>query len=76
MINWFDFFKRTIDTGVTPARVINFAKDADMISEMASGQVAMALGSNSLVAQMEEILGKEAFESMWGTAPIPLMEAG
>lgn len=76
MINWFGFFKETIDTGVTPQRVATFDKDAALISEMASGQVAMALGSNALVPQMREVIGTEAFDATWGTAPIPLMTAG
>lgn len=72
MINWFTFFKNTIDDGITPKRVSTFDKDASMVSEIASGKTAMFLGSNSLVSQMREVLGKENFDKLWGVAPIPM----
>ncbi len=67
MLNVLNFLKRTIDTGASPNRVVNYKFEADMYPEILQGKVAMFLGGSWMVQQLRG-LGDKA---EWGIAPIP-----
>ena len=72
MLNLLGFLKRTIDTGASPNRVVNYRFEADLYPEILQGKVAMFLGGNWMAKQLRELGDK----SDWGVAPIPLMTQG
>jgi multiple sugar transport system substrate-binding protein len=72
MLNLLGFLKRTIDTGASPGRVVNYRFEADLYPEILRGNVAMFLGGNWMAKQLRELGDK----SDWGVAPIPLMAQG
>ena len=75
LINLYEFVKRTIDEGVSPTSVINYARDANMLGDAAAGNVAMFLANTSNVNQMRALIGDQ-FDELWGIAPTPVMEEG
>jgi multiple sugar transport system substrate-binding protein len=72
MLNLFGFLKRTIDSGASPGRVVNYKFEADLYPEILRGNVAMFLGGNWMAKQLRELGDKND----WGVAPIPLMTPG
>jgi multiple sugar transport system substrate-binding protein len=72
MLNVLNFLKRTIDSGASPNRVVNYRFEADMYPEILQGKVVMFLGGSWMVQQLRGLGDK----SDWGIAPIPLMTAG
>jgi multiple sugar transport system substrate-binding protein len=72
MLNLLNFLGRTIDSGASPKRVVNYRFEADMYPELLRGNVAMFLGGSWMVQQLRELGDK----SDWGIAPIPLMTPG
>jgi multiple sugar transport system substrate-binding protein len=76
MLNTLSFLKRTIDTGISPARVTSFSTDADMNNEVLAGKVAMFVGGSWLSAQLREIMGDKEFIDTWGLAQIPMRAGG
>jgi multiple sugar transport system substrate-binding protein len=72
MLNLLGFLKRTIDTGASPGRVVNYRFEADLYPEILRGNVAMFLGGNWMAKQLRELGDKND----WGVAPIPLMAQG
>ncbi len=72
MLNLLKFLKRTIDSGASPTRVVNYRFEADMYPEILQGKTAMFLGGSWMVQQLRG-LGDKA---EWAVAPIPLMSPG
>jgi multiple sugar transport system substrate-binding protein len=72
MLNLLGFLKRTIDSGASPSRVVNYRFEADLYPEILRGNVAMFLGGNWMAKQLRDLGDK----SDWGIAPIPLMSTG
>jgi multiple sugar transport system substrate-binding protein len=72
MLNLLGFLKRTIDSGASPKRVVNYGYEADLYPEILRGNVAMFLGGNWMAKQLRELGDKND----WGVAPIPLMSLG
>ena len=72
MLNLLLFLKRTIDSGASPARVVNYKFEADLYPEILRGNVAMFLGGNWMAKQLRDLGDR----SEWSVAPIPLMTAG
>jgi multiple sugar transport system substrate-binding protein len=72
MLNLLQFLKRTIDSGASPARVVNYKFEADLYPEILRGNVAMFLGGNWMAKQLRDLGDKHD----WGVAPIPLMSPG
>jgi multiple sugar transport system substrate-binding protein len=72
MLNLLGFLKRTIDSGASPNRVVNYRFEADLYPEILRGNVAMFLGGNWMAKQLRDLGDK--YE--WGVAPIPLMAPG
>lgn len=73
MLNALQFIERLVQQGLTPARVTQYTQETDLNSEIASGKVAMALGGNFQVPQLEQVIGSSKFYSQWAVAPIPSM---
>jgi multiple sugar transport system substrate-binding protein len=72
MLNLLGFLKRTIDSGASPSRVVNYKFEADLYPEILRGNVAMFLGGNWMAKQLRDLGDKKE----WGVAPIPLMAPG
>jgi multiple sugar transport system substrate-binding protein len=72
MLNLLNFLKRTIDSGASPTRVVNYRFEADLYPEILQGKTAMFLGGSWMVPQLRG-LGDKA---EWTVAPIPLMAPG
>jgi multiple sugar transport system substrate-binding protein len=72
MLNVLNFVKRTVDSGASPNRVVNYRFEADMYPEILQGKVAMFLGGSWMVQQLHGLGDKND----WGIAPIPLMTSG
>lgn len=76
MLNTLQFLKKTIDTGISPARVTTFGTDSDMNNEVSAGKVGMFVGGSWLSSQLRAIMGDQAFSDTWGLAPIPMPAGG
>lgn len=74
MINYINFLKSTVDTGVTPTRVLNFKSDPNMNADLAAGKVAMFVGVSNMAAQLRSVIA-DKFDELWDVAPIPMAEA-
>src|SRR6516165_2032157 len=72
MLNLLGFLKRTVDSGASPNRVVNYKFEADLYPEILRGNVAMFLGGNWMAKQLRDLGDKND----WGVAPIPLMTQG
>lgn len=75
MLNVFRFLRRTVESGVTPTRVVNIGVSSDINQEAAAGRVAMFIGGNWQVAQLREILPPAEF-AKWDVTFIPQMQKG
>jgi multiple sugar transport system substrate-binding protein len=76
LLNTLAFLKRTIDTGISPARVTTFGTDSDMNNEVVAGKVAMFVGGSWLSSQLRSIMGDKEFSDTWGLAQIPMPSGG
>ena len=76
MLNLLNFIKKTIDLGITPKTIIDYGADIDMYGDVAAGKTAMFIAPNQAIAQCREIMGKEAFDSKWEFAPLPVFKSG
>ncbi len=76
MVNSLSFIEECVESGITPRRVTDYAKETDLNGDVASGRTAMFLGGNWQVNLLKEIIGAEQFISQWEVAPIPSMEGG
>jgi len=76
MLKFLQFFKRTIDEGITKPNVINYTKESDMYGDVKANTVAMFIGGNWAINQLRDLIGADEFNSKWGFAPLPTMEAG
>ena len=76
MLNSLGFIQECVESGITPRRVTDYAKETDLNGDVASGRTAMFLGGNWQVSLLKEIIGAEQFVSQWEVAPIPSMEGG
>lgn len=76
VINVLSYMKRAVDEGISPASVIEYTTDTMQHGEMANGNVAMAIANSRGVYQLRDIMGEEEFNSVWGFAPYPVIEAG
>lgn len=72
MLNLLEFLKRTVDSGASPSRVVNYKFEADLYPEILRGNVAMFLGGNWMAKQLRDLGDKNE----WGVAPIPLKTSG
>lgn len=72
MLNLLGFLKRTIDSGASPGRVVNYRFEADLYPEILRGNTAMFLGGNWMAKQLHDLGDKKD----WGVAPIPQMTPG
>jgi multiple sugar transport system substrate-binding protein len=72
MLNLLRFLKRTVDSGASPNRVVNYKFEADLYPEILRGNVAMFLGGNWMAKQLRDLGDRHD----WGVAPIPLMSPG
>ncbi|MGE5607022.1 MAG: extracellular solute-binding protein [Bacteroidota bacterium] len=75
-INYFKFLKDTVDSGITPIRVLNYKSDPNMNADLASGKVAMFVGVSNMAAQLRSVIGVEKFNQLWDAAPIPMGKEG
>lgn len=71
MINALDFIGRTVSEGASPARVTQYNKEAEMVADIAAGNVAMFVGGNYAAQPIREAMGKEEFDSLWEATAIP-----
>jgi len=76
MVNSLSFIEECVESGITPRRVTDYAKETDLNGDVASGRTAMFLGGNWQVNLLKEIIGAEQFVSQWEVAPVPSMEGG
>jgi len=76
MLSSLGFIQECVESGITPRRVTDYAKETDLNGDVASGRTAMFLGGNWQVSLLKEIIGAEQFVSQWEVAPIPSMEGG
>jgi multiple sugar transport system substrate-binding protein len=72
MLNLLGFLKRTIDSGASPSRVVNYKFEAELYPEILRGNVAMFLGGNWMAKQLRDLGDNKE----WGVAPISLMAPG
>jgi multiple sugar transport system substrate-binding protein len=75
MLNVLSFFRRTVESGATPGRVVNIKVAADINQEVAAGRVAMFIGGNWQVAQLKDILKADEFAG-WDVTFIPQIQKG
>ena len=75
MINYLKFLKSTVDTGITPIRVLNYKSDPEMLGELAIGKVAMFVGVSNMANQLRSVIG-DRFGEQWDVAPIPMPKRG
>lgn len=74
LINTFEFFQETVESGATPQRVVN-VDDYNMLSQEAiNGEVGMFLGGQWQFSDIEEGLSEEEAQN-WSFAEIPMPEA-
>lgn len=70
LLNVFEFFKRTVDSGITPTRVATIT-DYGLLREAAlNGETAMFLGGNWQIATIKQQVDKSVWEN-WKVAKIP-----
>ncbi|WP_227356612.1 extracellular solute-binding protein [Haladaptatus salinisoli] len=74
LLNVFKFFKRTIDSGVTPKRIANINDYALLRQAALNDETAMFLGGNWQIAVMKQKTDKKTWEN-WKVAKIPQMRA-
>ncbi|MDS0295417.1 extracellular solute-binding protein [Halogeometricum luteum] len=68
------WFKRTIDSGITPQRVANINDYAQLREAALNDQTAMFLGGNWQISTMKSMVDEDVW-SNWKVAPIPQKNA-
>ena len=71
LIQILTFLRKTVVSGVSPARVVSFRFEADMYPDILRGNVAMFLGGSWMPKQLHD-LGDKA---KWSMAAIPIRRA-
>lgn len=74
MLNYLKYFENLVKDGIMPSRAVDYTSDKATYGEIASGNVAMAVEASSAVAQLQEVLGKDEFDSKWAIAPLPVFK--
>lgn len=74
LLNVFEFFERTIETGVTPQRVANITDYGLLRQAALNGETAMFLGGNWQIATMKQNVDSEKEWRKWKVAKIPQMK--
>ncbi|WP_227378378.1 extracellular solute-binding protein [Haladaptatus halobius] len=74
LLNVFKFFKRTIDSGVTPKRIANINDYALLRQAALNEETAMFLGGNWQITVMKQKTDKKTWKN-WKVAKIPQMKA-
>ena len=74
LLNVFNFFTRTVDSGVTPQRVANINDYALLREAALNGETAMFLGGNWQISVMKQKADEETW-SNWKVSKIPQMSA-
>jgi multiple sugar transport system substrate-binding protein len=72
MIKTLEFVKETIDTGVSPERVLTIAGDG-FAADVGTGNVGMFIAGNWQAKNQRDVLG-ELFDENWKVAPVPMIE--
>ena len=71
LINVFEFFKRTIDSGVTPKRVANIDDYGILRKAALNGETAMFLGGNWQISTIKQNVDSKSEWKKWKVAKIP-----
>lgn len=74
LIDVMSWFKRTIDSGITPQRVANINDYVQLREAALNDQTAMFLGGNWQISTMKSLVDEEVW-SNWKVAPIPQQSA-
>ena len=74
LLEVFNWFKRTIDSGITPQRVTNITDYVQLREAALNDQTAMFLGGNWQIATMQSLVDEEVW-SNWKVARIPQKSA-
>lgn len=75
LVNVFEWFQQTIESGITPERVANVDDYAILSQEALDDNVAMFLGGSwQIHAEIIPELGEDEAEELWGVAEIPQPE--
>ncbi|WP_164974794.1 extracellular solute-binding protein [Halegenticoccus tardaugens] len=75
LLNVFEFFKRTIDSGVTPKRIANINDYALLEQAALNGETAMFLGGNWQISTIKETVDSKEEWQQWKVAKIPQMSS-
>lgn len=75
MLNLLRFLRRTVESGASPSRVVNFGSESDLNPEIASGKVAMFLGGNWQIMNIRQLMGEEEAKK-WDFALVPTPKGG
>jgi multiple sugar transport system substrate-binding protein len=73
LLNVLEFFEQTIETGISPERVVNIDEYDLMDQEVGNENVAMFLGGSWQMADIVDQYGEEVADE-WDVAPIPMLE--
>jgi multiple sugar transport system substrate-binding protein len=72
LLNTFEWFKRTVDSGLTPERVVNIDDNSLLSQEALEGTLAMFIGGNwQIHSEIISEIGEEEAHEKWGVAQIP-----
>ena len=69
-----EHYTEMVNSGASPARVITLEQPP--LEDMVSGSVAFDIDGNFVASSMKNMLGLEAYNALWGVAPIPMPEEG
>lgn len=76
LLNTFQWFRRTIESGLTPERVVNIDDNSLLSRAALEEDLAMFIGGNwQIHSEIIPELGEEEAHEKWGVAQIPQMEA-
>ena len=76
LLNVFKFFKRTVDSGVTPKRVANINDYGILRKAALNGETAMFLGGNWQISTIKQNVDSDSEWKKWKVAKIPQAKAG
>lgn len=71
LLSVFKFFKRTVDSGVTPQRVVNITDYGRLREAALNGQTAMFLGGNWQISTIKQQVDSKEEWKKWKVAKIP-----
>lgn len=76
LLSVFEWFEETIESGLTPERVVNVDDYVLLSQEALNGDVAMFLGGSwQMHSELIPEVGEDEIEDTWDVAPIPQREA-